>query len=145
MNRIFRQFSLVTSLTIALAVMLGAAYAQNKNVKVVPVQSSPTVNGADLYRQYCAVCHGTDGQGAGPAAEALRQHPSDLTQLTRHNNGKFPTLKVQGILKGQNDILSHGNQEMPVWGDLFRSVTSNPSMVTLKIESVTAYLQQIQK
>lgn len=145
MNQIFRVFSLGLGLTIALTAMLSASYAQSKNVKVVSVQPSPTINGSELYRQYCAVCHGTDGRGAGPAADALKQRPSDLTQLTSENNGKFPTLKVQSILNGQSNMVSHGSQEMPIWGDLFKSVTPDRSFVTLKIEVVTRYLQGLQR
>jgi len=145
MNQIFRVLSLGLGLTIALTAMLSASYAQSKNVKVVSVQPSPTINGSELYRQYCAVCHGTDGRGAGPAADALKQRPSDLTQLTSENNGKFPTLKVQSILNGQSNMVSHGSQEMPIWGDLFKSVTPDRSFVTLKIEVVTRYLQGLQR
>ncbi len=35
--------------------------------------------GPDLYRLYCATCHGRDGKGNGPAAAALKVPPPDLT------------------------------------------------------------------
>jgi mono/diheme cytochrome c family protein len=145
MRSILRSCYLCLSWTIALAAMLGAAFAQTNTMKVVPVQPTTTLNGSDLYRQYCAVCHGVDSRGDGPAAEALQARPSDLTQLTQRNNGKFPALRVQTILKVETDITAHGNQEMPIWGELLKSVTTNRSAVTLKIEALTEYLRHIQR
>jgi mono/diheme cytochrome c family protein len=36
-------------------------------------------NGSRLYRMNCAVCHGFDGEGKGPAASTLKTAPADLT------------------------------------------------------------------
>jgi copper resistance protein D len=36
-------------------------------------------HGLRLYGEHCAVCHGTEGYGDGPAAAGLRPRPSDLT------------------------------------------------------------------
>ena len=35
--------------------------------------------GRDLYKHYCAVCHGLSGKGNGVNADNLDPHPSDLT------------------------------------------------------------------
>ncbi|MBZ5572099.1 MAG: cytochrome c [Acidobacteriia bacterium] len=45
-------------------------------------------SGQQMYSAYCAVCHGNDGKGGGPAAEALKVPPPDLTVLARKNGGK---------------------------------------------------------
>ncbi len=38
------------------------------------------LSGAELYRQYCAICHGSEGRGDGPAREMFPDlEPSDLT------------------------------------------------------------------
>jgi len=128
-----------------LLVIAGAAFGQEKTVKVVPVQPTATLNGADLYHEYCAVCHGVDGRGSGPAAAALKEAPSDLTQITRHNDGKFPALSVREIILGQNRIAAHGSQEMPVWGGLFRSISTSNSFVELRVQSLLEYLEKIQR
>src|ERR1035441_8811208 len=73
-------------------------YAQTKPIKVENAKPASTFKGDDLYRQFCAVCHGPDGKGNGPAASALKVKVADLTQLSRQNNGKFPTLHVKNIL-----------------------------------------------
>ena len=51
-------------------------------------------------------------------ADLLRVRPSNLTDLTRRNNGMFPTVRVGRIIDGR-DVASHGNPDMPVWGTAF--------------------------
>jgi mono/diheme cytochrome c family protein len=31
--------------------------------------------GRQIYKQYCAACHGSDGRGSGPVARSLRKPP----------------------------------------------------------------------
>src|SRR5436305_11025501 len=71
------------------------ATAQDKVIKDVPARMIASLEGKDLFREYCAVCHGVDAKGAGPAASALKKPVGDLTQLTVKNKGKFPALSVQ--------------------------------------------------
>ena len=99
-----------------------------------------------MFVTYCAVCHGQDGKGAGPAAEALKKPPADLTQLTRKNNGKFPDQRVSLVIStGPSEILAHGSKEMPVWGDLFKHLGSNdPGVVRLRVVNLTDYIKSIQ-
>ena len=37
------------------------------------------LRGSNVYQQQCAVCHGADGKGTGPAAAGLAHPPADLT------------------------------------------------------------------
>ena len=37
--------------------------------------------GAEVYRQNCAVCHGRDGGGDGPAAKGLKAKPANFLDL----------------------------------------------------------------
>lgn len=120
------------------------ASAQNKSVKTVPLQPTATLEGADSYTQYCAVCHGKDGKGGGPAAEALKKRPSDLTQIARRNNGKFDDLVVQNVINGDNAVPSHGSLEMPVWGELFKSVNGDASVRRMRVYSLVKYIEQMQ-
>ncbi|HET8823864.1 MAG TPA: cytochrome c, partial [Terriglobales bacterium] len=92
-------------------------YSQTKpEVKHVPAPSTSAASGKEMYKSYCASCHGEIGKGNGPAAEALKTPPSDLTQLSKNNSGKFPTERVISILRGQATVTAHGNRDMPVWG-----------------------------
>ena len=105
-----------------------------------------TADGADLFITYCASCHGRDGTGHGPLARALRQAPSDLTQLSNHNGGVFPNVRVQRIIDGR-DIESHGDREMPVWGDIFRADRDRRGVesAATRIAALVRYLESIQR
>ena len=125
---------------------ISALSAQNPPTvkKTTATESSPT-SGKDMYLHYCAVCHGKDGKGAGPAAAALKKTPADLTKLTARNNGKFPDTKVVGYIEGSDELASHGSRDMPIWGEVFRSLTPNsPATVTMRIANLSDYLKSIQ-
>ena len=68
------------------------------------------------YRDNCAVCHGFDARGEGPLAMLLKVAPTDLTTLTRGNDGRFPFERVYRIIDGRGAVAAHGPREMPVWG-----------------------------
>jgi len=99
--------------------------------------------GSRLFRTHCATCHGATGRGNGPLADQLRRMPPDLTQYTRRNGGVFPTVLVHRIIEG-GEVPSHGNREMPVWGDVFRSGTSTAAVKT-RIDAIVRYLAGIQE
>ena len=141
-----RLFFLALLMTGALLLIFPYALAaQNKEIKNVPISSSDASSGAAMYKTYCAVCHGTAGKGDGPAAAALKVAPGDLTRLSRNNGGKFPELRVYGILEGTISLPSHGNREMPMWGDLFRSLQrSDSSNIQLRLRNLTEYVKSIQ-
>ena len=46
--------------------------------------------GRTEYQNSCGACHGMDAKGNGPLSENLKSKPSDLTVLTKNNNGVFP-------------------------------------------------------
>jgi mono/diheme cytochrome c family protein len=93
----------------------GAAQEQpQKEIKHVPITRTSPSSGREMYKSYCAVCHGTDGKGNGPAASALKVAPSDLTTLSKNNGGKFLALKVSSTIRGESNLPAHGSKEMPV-------------------------------
>lgn len=71
--------------------------------------------GADLYRRYCASCHGVSGKGDGPAAGSLCPAPTDLTRST----ADVPDL--MRAIDGRRTIRAHGSGAMPVWSEVFES------------------------
>ena len=102
-------------------------------------------DGRELFKTYCASCHGEAGRGDGPASEALRQRPTDLTQFTMRNGGVFPAVKLARIIDGR-DVVAHGNQEMPVWGNAFKMSREHPAEATVKarIDAIVRFLETIQ-
>jgi len=94
--------------------------------------------------EYCAVCHGKDGTGNGPAAAALKKAPADLTTLTARNSGKFPEARVYQFIQGDAEVSAHGSRDMPIWGDLFRQLNTEAGVANMRISNLTDYLKSIQ-
>jgi len=73
----------------------------------------------------------------------LKKAPADLTQVARKNGGSFPELKVQRMIAGADEIGAHGNRDMPVWGNIFRSMGSSEGE-TLRVNALMKYVEQLQ-
>jgi mono/diheme cytochrome c family protein len=48
-----------------------------------PLGAEAAASGAQVYATNCAMCHGTEGHGDGPAGESLIPPPKDLAELNR--------------------------------------------------------------
>ena len=99
-------------------------------------------NGAELYRSYCASCHGAEGKGDGALAPNLRVAPSDLTRLAKRNHGKFDAEKVRRAIDGRGPKEIHGGSDMPVWGDAFKRAGEGFSEAKVK-ERIDALVEHI--
>lgn len=131
--------------TLFLTVCSAAVIAQQTEIKKVPVQRTSAASGKEMFNSYCAVCHGTDGKGGGPAATALKVPPADLTVLSQKNGGKFPAAYVASVLSGKTELSAHGNQEMPMWGPVFRNMSrGNSTEVQQRIANLTKYIESLQ-
>jgi len=132
----------------ALIVLVGMVAAQNQpktTIQHAPVKPTSPASGKEMFTSYCAVCHGTDGKGGGPAAGALKTAPADLTVLSKNNGGKYPELKVSSAIRGTNDLPAHGSKEMPVWGPLFRDISNgHESEVQQRVANLTKYVESLQ-
>jgi mono/diheme cytochrome c family protein len=120
----------------------GVAGAQT-TIKRVPITPTPADDAPKMFQEYCAVCHGADAKGGGPAAVALKKAPSDLTAISARNGGTFPQAKIARYLEGLDSIPAHGTREMPIWGELFRSL--DPNTVQIRVKQLSEYLKSLQK
>jgi mono/diheme cytochrome c family protein len=100
-------------------------------------------DGAGIYRDYCASCHGPAALGNGPFTFALRVVPPNLTTLAQRNGGSFPRDRVKAVVEGVG-LRSHGDREMPVYGSLFRRLRPGDSGAAARIDAVVAFLESIQ-
>ena len=127
---------------VGLMLSAGAAGAQTK-IEKGPIKNTAASDAATMFTTYCAVCHGKDGKGDGPAAKALAKTPADLTKLTARNNGTFPDLKVRRYIEGLDEVAAHGTRDMPMWGDLFRSL--NRDTAQIRVAALAEHLKSMQK
>lgn len=124
---------------LALMALAGTATAQD------------AVEGAALFAQRCAVCHGSEATGNGPMAPVLLVQPKDLTQLAAAEGGVFPMLRVIQRIDGRDPLVSHGS-DMPVWGALFEGddtamklPSGQPMLMGRALADLVVFLQEIQK
>jgi mono/diheme cytochrome c family protein len=131
----------------ALLLVVFTASAKDKPAtNKAPTETAAVASGKQTYVEYCAVCHGADGRGMGPAASALKTPPADLTTLARRHNGKFPDEYVAGIVRFGQPIVAHGSAEMPVWGPIFGlRDKGNEVAVRRRIKNLCDYLTTLQE
>ena len=105
--------------------------------------------GEQLYRRYCASCHGESGRGDGPLAASLAPPPTDLTRLASGSGGKFDEASVMMAIDGRRAVAQHGPREMPVWGAVFAEKhVGEPFALygpTLDARALADYLRTIQR
>ncbi len=111
--------------------------------------------GAALYAENCAMCHGATGRGDGELAREIRaeggRSPSDLTMIARGNDGDFPRARVLSYIDGY----TRGRlpaQDMPEFGLLLEGPTVPVdtgdgvlSPVPRPLAALMVYLESIQR
>ena len=141
--------NVVTHAAACAALLVGGvavfADAGQKTVPGTPPLVIESMYGPDLYRHYCATCHGRDGKGKGPAAEALKVPPPDLTTIARREKGTYPADHVKAIVRGGTAVAAHGSSEMPVWGPIFRALDPSDARVTARIDALVSHIASIQQ
>ena len=105
--------------------------------------------GAQMYLQYCSACHGRDGKGDDPVSRHLKVRVPDLTLLAKKNKGVYPLDDVMATIDGRRTMRAHGDRNMPVWGESFRSEGEGkkyPELTTLlKSKIIAEYVATLQK
>lgn len=129
-----------------MALVFGCMAVGAQTVQKAPLQVTSPASGEQMFKAYCASCHGLGAKGDGPAAGALKRAPADLTTLSQRNGGKFPELKVASMIKGDAVVASHGSRDMPIWGELFSESISHgaQSDVQMRVANLTSYIRSLQ-
>ena len=117
----------------------------------LPVQAQNVEAGRVLFEQSCAGCHGANGDGGGEISKILSVETPDLTQLSAHNDGKFPMLSVIHVIDGRTGVRGHGGV-MPVFGAIYTQSSATQgedygSVIEVhgRILSLALFLEAIQK
>lgn len=101
--------------------------------------------GHAIYLHYCATCHGSNGEGHGPVARALKTPPTNLRLLSDLYGNPLQEDKVARAIDGRAEVEAHGPREMPVWGERFSAANHGEERkVKSIIRKLVAYLQSIQ-
>lgn len=120
-------------------------------------QSGPAAQSVDIgkyeYDGHCAACHGSTGKGDGFYALMLPRSitVTNLTELSKKNNGVFPFARVYETIDGRQQVKAHGTRDMPIWGRDYRTMSAvlNPyynqeAFVRAKILALTEYVYRLQ-
>jgi cytochrome c5 len=67
------------------------------------------VLGNKIYQERCALCHGPEGKGDGPAAAGLNPKPRN------HTDGTYMKTRTDEQLL---EVIRHGKGGMPAWGGI---------------------------
>ncbi len=136
----FRRIAVVTFLVFMPTVALAQQPANSPTIKRDTAKMTRSNDGAQMYTEYCAVCHGKDGKGNGPAAAALKAKPADLTQLAKQHNGEISAKDFEDKVTGKLMTPAHGAADMPIWGPVFSSLGNEQ----LRLYNVRKYVESLQ-
>ncbi len=144
----------IPACVILVLLVLAVSACSNQAEEAVPetdealIDSEPVAMGELQYTIYCASCHGEDGKGDGPVAEALVVRPTNLTLLRSINEGVFPADRLVAYIDGREDVQAHGTRQMPVWGNIWDEVDGRKvaeEEVQQRINQLVEYIRSIQE
>ena len=156
-HTILRELAVVVPLFGLLIAALMLVAASALPAEEVP-DAAKVVIGKNLFRSYCASCHGVGSavgiaaagrgdkaEGDGSIAEYLRVSPTNLTVLARENEGVFPFEAVTRKIDGRDLVPVHGS-DMPIWGDALQLTEggADEDRTQDKIDALTHFLRSIQ-
>jgi mono/diheme cytochrome c family protein len=111
----------------------------------VGAEELATYSGAELFKRFCASCHGGNGEGDGPVAPTLRVMVPDLTRLAQRRRGEYPAEAVRRIIDGREVRAAHGARRMPVWGYEFRAAGTEAAQADTLVAKLVDHLRSIQR
>ena len=101
--------------------------------------------GKELFDQYCVSCHGAHGDGVDAAK--LKVTPPESTKITYRRRAKtFPVAEIARFIDGRQFAKSHGDREMPIWGEVFlEKEKMSVEEMKGKLGDIIGYLISIQE
>ncbi len=132
MSKPNRTTPIVTAL--AVAVLLACATAE-----------AAEPDGAKLFLDHCAACHGPLGEGDGPVSAAMAIGIPNLRTLAARNGGELPEDSVAAYIDGRAPRAAHGDRRMPVWGDVFTiTERGEQDVVAARIKVLVWFIAELQ-
>ena len=148
-----KRWSIILAVLAVLAAVVAVEAQEPPKITEAPLtwKTLAVGDGEQLFGELCAVCHGAEAKGDGPAAPALRAVTPDLTVLAMKNDGVFPFDEVQRAINGEGEIIAHGSRQMPIWGTAFtdvrldRKTAQRKAFARLRIYDLATYLETVQQ
>jgi nucleotide-binding universal stress UspA family protein len=127
---------------VAASLLLAPALVSNAAAQ----EYKQTTTGGEVFRTYCASCHGASARGDGPLASSMLKKPANLTEIAKRNGDMFPSEMVFKIIDGRQPVKGHGGPDMPVWGEVFTRSrdAGDAERVKAVIQSLVEFLGSIQ-
>lgn len=136
----------MSPMLVLLGTVLGAAALAGCMAEDMP----EAAEGAALFAENCAICHGPAARGDGPLAADQSPGPPDLTLITRRAAGTFPRAAVLSQIDGYTKRPDAAG--MPEFGALLFGPTvpvdvgdAQPSPVPRSLAAILAYLESNQR
>jgi mono/diheme cytochrome c family protein len=102
-------------------------------------------DGAKLFLDACAACHGAMGEGDGPVAGSMAIAVPNLRTLAMRNGGVLPEDAVAAYIDGREPRAAHGHRQMPVWGDIFIvAERGEEDVVAARIKILVWFIAELQ-
>ncbi|MGB5294285.1 MAG: cytochrome c [Thermoanaerobaculia bacterium] len=139
--------ALISRTVLVLAILCFLSTSPGLAARDLPLQDESDP-GRFLFRVHCQSCHGPQGRGDGVMRQVLAVAPSDLTTISKRNDGSFPTHLVIETIDGRRHLPAHGAREMPVWGITFQTLdldTNQEPEVERRIRDLVHYIESIQE
>jgi mono/diheme cytochrome c family protein len=130
------------ALSMALGILSTSGAAQTT---ANPAATAAVDRGRVLFEQHCAVCHGKEGKGDGPAASGTARKPTNVT-LMQKRHGAFFAAQAESAIRGTDPVVAHGVPAMLVWGAIFRAhARGDEAAVAARIRDLVAFMESIQE
>lgn len=105
-----RTFIVLVSILTGSAVLVLAYHDARAAAVKQPTKPAGLERGAEIFRQNCAICHGAEGRGDGPAAGVLDPRPRNFEL------GKYRLGTTAGLFPSRQDILHTIREGIPGTG-----------------------------
>lgn len=92
-------------------------------------EEASIVRGSIVFKTYCILCHGADGEGDGRASKIHNPKPANLTLSVLNDAQKEMIIRSGGASVGRSPV-------MPAWGE---------HLTDEQIADVVAYLRKINR
>jgi mono/diheme cytochrome c family protein len=114
-------------IVLSLAALSAASAAQADEFRTT--EEASIVRGSIVFKTYCILCHGADGEGDGRASKIHNPKPANLTLSFLTDAQKEMIIRSGGASVGRSPV-------MPAWGE---------HLTDEQIADVVAYLRKINR